>query len=110
MSESIFLKTIERGSLAGFIEIDEKTERITYHCKRDYTTTFKNPEEKIRAAYLTELILDYKYPKNRIDFEIKTKPDKDRIDIIIYSDEECKEPYLIVETKKDGISDIYNLK
>lgn len=105
MSENIFLKTIERGLKAGFIEIDEITERITYHCKRDYNTTFKNPEEKVRAAYLTELVLDYKYPKDRIDFEVKTKPDKDRIDIIIYSDKECLSPYLIVETKKDGISD-----
>ena len=61
MSENIFLKTIERGKQAGFIELDETTNRITYHCKRDYDTTFKNPEEKVRAAYLTELILDYKY-------------------------------------------------
>jgi type I restriction enzyme M protein len=105
MSENIFLKTIERGVKANFISFDNKTDRVTYHCKRDYSTTFKNPEEKVRASYLTELVLDYKYPKNRIDFEIKTKPDKDRIDIIIYSDDECLSPYLIVETKKDGISD-----
>lgn len=59
MSENIFLKTIERGKQSGFIEIDEVTERITYRCKRDYNTSFKNPEEKVRAAYLTELILDY---------------------------------------------------
>ena len=105
MIENIFYQTIERGLKAGFIEIDEINERITYFCNRDFNTSFKNPEEKVRAAYLTELILDYKYPKNRIDFEIKTKPDKDRIDIIVYSDDECKSPYLIVETKKDGISD-----
>ena len=105
MSENIFLKTIDRGIKAGFIKVDEMTDRITYYCKRDYSTSFKNPEEKVRAAYLTELVLDYRYPKDRIDFEIKTKPDKDRIDIIIYSDKECKSPYLIVETKQDGISD-----
>jgi type I restriction enzyme M protein len=73
MSENIFLKTTERGLKAGFITIDEVTERITYHCKRDYNTSFKNPEEKVRAAYLTELVLDYKYPKERIDFEVKTR-------------------------------------
>jgi type I restriction enzyme M protein len=106
MNENIFLKTIQRGIDAGFIVYEEKINKITYDCMRIYKTTFKNPEEKVRAAYLTELILDYKYPKSRIDFEVKTKPDKDRIDIIVYSDNECKAPYLIVECKKDGISDL----
>jgi len=34
MGENIFLISIEKA-----------TERRTYHCKRDYKTTFKNPEE-----------------------------------------------------------------
>ncbi len=105
MINNVFERTVERGVKAGFIEIDYDNERVTYFCKQDFNTSYKNPEEKIRAAYLTELVLDYKYPKNRIDFEVKTKPDKDRIDIIVYEDDECKSPYLIIETKKDGISD-----
>jgi len=50
-------------------------------------------------------VLDYAYPKEKIDFEIGTKPDLDKADIVIYEDEELKEPYLVVECKKDGITD-----
>ncbi|MBT6011665.1 MAG: N-6 DNA methylase, partial [Candidatus Marinimicrobia bacterium] len=106
MATTIFMDTIQRGIDAGFIQLDKKTDRITYRCKRDYNTSFKNPEEKVRAAYLSELILDYLYPAARIDFEVKTKPDKDRIDILVFKDDECKDPYLIVECKKDGITDL----
>lgn len=34
-----------------------------------------------------------------------TKPDRDRIDILVYKDDELKEPYIVIECKKDGISD-----
>ncbi len=54
-----------------------------------------------------ELALDYLYPKARIDFEVKVErrtPD-DRADIVVYTDDELKKPYLVVECKKDGISD-----
>nr|AYC64608.1 hypothetical protein [Halimeda minima] len=33
-----------------------------------------------------------------------TKPDKDRIDLVVYKDDELKQPYIVVECKKDGIS------
>lgn len=51
--------------------------------------------------------MDYKYPNNKIDIEVKVErriPD-DRADIVVYEDEELKSPYLVVEVKRDGISD-----
>lgn len=33
-----------------------------------------------------------------------TKPDKDRIDLVVYKDDELKQPYIVVECKKNGIS------
>lgn len=104
-NQSIFEKNIERGIEAKIISFNEDKSKITYFCSKDYTTSFKNPEEKVRASYFTELVLDYDYPKEKIDFEVKTKPDLDEADIVIYEDDELKSPYLIVECKKDGITD-----
>jgi len=104
-NQSIFEKNIKRGVEAGIVSFNEDKTKITYACSRAYTTGFKNPEEKVRASYFCELVLDYAYPKEKIDFEIGTKPDLDKADIVIYEDEELKEPYLVVECKKDGITD-----
>jgi len=105
--ESIFEKNIQRGIEEGTISFNEDRSRVTYHCSRDYSTSFKNPEEKVRAAYFAELVIDYQYPKKRIDFEVSVprRTPEDRADIVVYEDDELKKPYLVVECKKDGISD-----
>ena len=104
-NQSIFEQNIKRGVEAGIISFNGDKTKITYTCSRAYTTSFKNPEEKVRASYFCELVLDYDYPKEKIDFEIKTKPDLDKADIVIYEDDDLKQPYIVVETKKDGITD-----
>ncbi|SMG12963.1 N-6 DNA methylase [Sphingobacterium psychroaquaticum] len=105
--DSIFYENITRGIDNKLICFSEDGNKIIYNCSRTYSTSFKNPEEKVRASYFVELVLDYQYPKEKIDIEVKVErrtPD-DRADIVVYEDEELKAPYLIVETKKDGISD-----
>ena len=105
--ESIFQRNIQRAVEKGYISFSADDSKITYHCNREYTTSFKKPEEKVRASYFAELVLDYAYPNKKIDFEVivpRRKPE-DRADIVIYEDEELKKPYLVVECKKDGITD-----
>lgn len=107
-NSSIFQNNIERGIRAKLIKFNDDNSRITYNCSRNYSTSFKNPEETIRASYFVELILDYQYPKEKIDIEVKVErriPD-DRADVVVYEDAELKIPFLIVETKCDGITDI----
>ncbi len=107
IGNSIFEENIKKGINKGYISLSKDGSRITYHCSRDYSTSFKNPEEKVRASYFAELVLDYQYPKERIDFEVivPRRTPEDRADIVIYEDDELKKPYLVVECKKDGISD-----
>lgn len=65
------------------------------------------PEEQVRAEFWAELIYKYEYPANRIKIEVVI-PDRlptDRADIVIFSDDECKRPYAVVECKKDGVTD-----
>jgi type I restriction enzyme M protein len=105
--DSIFEKNIRRGIEKGFISISEDNAKITYHGSRDYTTSFKNPEEKVRASYFTELVIDYEYSPKRITFEepVPRRTPGDRADIVVYEDDELKKPYIVIECKKDGITD-----
>ncbi|MCK4395250.1 restriction endonuclease subunit M [candidate division WOR-3 bacterium] len=101
------MENIKRGITREIISLSEDESRITYFCSRKYSTSFKNPEEKVRASYFVELIEDYNYTKERIDLEViipRRKPE-DRADIVVYEDDELKKPYLVVECKKDRISD-----
>ena len=101
------MDNIKRGIAKGLITISEDGSRINYSCSRKYSTSFKNPEEKVRASYFVELIEDYKYPKQRIDFEviIPRRTPADRADIVVYEGDELKIPYLVVECKKVYITD-----
>jgi len=106
-NDSIFEKNIQRGIEKKIISFNKDRSRVTYHCSRDYSTSFKNPEEKVRASYFAELVLDYQYPKEKIDFEVTVprRTPADKADIVVYEDDELKKPYLVVECKRDGISD-----
>lgn len=64
-------------------------------------------KNKIRASYFAELVLDYQYPNKKINFEVTVprRTPEDRADIVVYEDDELKKPYLVVECKRDGITD-----
>lgn len=66
-----------------------------------------NPEEKVRSRYYYDLIEKYNYPVKRIDFEIEmpSRTPQYYADIVIYKDDDKKIPYIVVECKKDGITD-----
>jgi len=105
-NDTVFMEKVNKGVSEGLISISDNGARITYHCKRDYSTGFRNPEEKVRASYFVELILDYNYPSKNIDIEVTVprRTPEDRADIVVY--DEKGEEYLVVECKKDGISDL----
>lgn len=106
-SDSIFMENIKRGIGKGIISLSDNESRITYKCSREYSVSFKNPEEKVRASYFVELVEGYHYPQERIGLEvtIPRRTPEDRADIVIFEDDTLKRPYLVVECKKDGISD-----
>lgn len=103
--DSIFMKNVQRGIEKGIISVAADNSRITYFCKREYSASFKNPEEKVRASYFVELVLDYDYPAKNIDIEVTVpkRTPKDRADIVVYDEKGAY--YLVVECKKDGITE-----
>lgn len=106
--QSNFQQNINKGIAAGLLKVNEDQTKITYLAARTFTTSLKTAEEKVRAAYYTELVLDYGYPAKCIDLEVNVprRTPNDRADIMVYEDDSCKgEPFIVVECKRDGISD-----
>lgn len=91
----------------AYITGEDSKRKITYVISDNHTEYYNDPEEQVRAEFWAELIYKYEYPANRIKIEVVI-PDRlptDRADIVIFSDDECKRPYAVVECKKDGVTD-----
>lgn len=85
----------------------EAKRKITYVTSDNHSENYNDPEEQVRAEFWAELIYKYEYPATRIKVEVVV-PDRlpsDRADIVIFSDDDCKRPYTVVECKKDGVTD-----
>jgi len=102
---------VEYAKIAELIDIGEKEglisitgKKVEYLAiKKSYSIT--DPEEQVRVSFYYELIKKYQYPKERIDLEVSVKGEKrPAADIVVYEDDEKKKPYIVVECKKDGIS------
>jgi len=95
---------LELGQSKGYFALDGKKIKYLATGKK---YNFSDPEEKVRAEYYFDLIEKYNYPAKRIELEIEMP---DRIperyaDIVVYKDDGKKIPYIVVECKKDGITD-----
>ena len=89
--EGLRLSPLEKAIKNGYINITgaEGKRKITYVCSENRTENYENPEEKVRAAFYSELIYCYDYPPNRIKVEV-TIPDRlpsDRADIVVFADD-----------------------
>lgn len=98
---------LEKSIKKDIIYFDENKNFITYtyqNKKRKYI----DPEEKVQAITFVKLILEYNYPQEQIkQFQpVQIGSSIKEADIIIYSDKECKSPFIIVECKKQDISDL----
>lgn len=100
---------LDRAKQDGYAVITgpDNKQKITYITSDNHSENYSDPEEKVRAEFWAELIYAYDYPANRIRIEVAV-PDRvptDRADIVVFSDDDCKKPYIVVECKKDGVTD-----
>ena len=98
---------IKQGESLGYIKIDSETNYITY-LHQNKRRNFNNPEEKIQAQTFLKLILEYKYPVENIEMFVTVQMGvaKKEADIIVYNDKEHLSPYIVVECKKEEISEL----
>ena len=102
MAESL----IEQGIQKGLISFNDDRTRITY-TYINKSCNYLDPEEQVEAESFLKLVLIYNYPKNRIKlFEKVTMGSSTReADIIVYDDDMCLNPSIIVECKKQEVSE-----
>ena len=97
---------IQIGIDKGFISFNEDRSRITYIFQKK-ERNYNNPEEKVQAETFLRLILDYNYPENRIrQFVPVTRGSETKeADLIVYDDEMCLAPHIVVECKRQDVSE-----
>ncbi|MEN6440117.1 MAG: N-6 DNA methylase [Syntrophobacter sp.] len=86
----------------GFIEVRGNRIKYNLNQKREYDWT--DPEEWVRARTIAYLIISKNYPANRIRTEVQVprRTPNDWADIVVYIDDRCTDPYLVVENKAAG--------
>jgi type I restriction enzyme M protein len=99
---------LERAISAGHATLagEGSRQRITYVAVNQ-TERFADPEEQVRAEFWAELIYRYEYEPSCIGVEV-TIPDRtprDVADLVVFKDNERKQPFAVVECKPDGITD-----
>ncbi|MXZ01321.1 N-6 DNA methylase, partial [Candidatus Poribacteria bacterium] len=94
------------GEQKGYIEFLNEGTTIHYIAP-DKKYRFTNPEEQVRARFYVQLIELFQYPENRIDLEVTVprRTPSDRADIVVFRDDEKKNPFIVVECKKDETSE-----
>ena len=103
----LIMDLIESGIKKRLISFDKYRKYITYlhqKKKRNYT----NPEEQVQAETFLKLILVYDYPVERIRqfVNVTMGSSTKEADILVYNDDDCSEPHIIVECKKSEVSEL----
>ena len=97
---------IQIGMEKGFISFNEDRSRITYIYQKK-ERNYNNPEEKVQAEAFLKLILDYNYPESHIRQFVPVTMGSDikEADIVVYDDDMCLSPHIVVECKRQDVSE-----
>ena len=100
------MNLIDTGIDKGLIRFDDNRDFITY-IHQNKKRNFNNPEEKVQAETFLTLALIYGYPIDRIRqfVSVQMGSETKEADIIVYNDDECEETYILVECKKEELTD-----
>ena len=100
------MNLIAKGIEKGLIRFNDDKSIITY-IHQNKKRNFNNPEEKVQAETFLTLVLIYGYPVARIRqfVSVQMGSETREADIIVYSDDECESTFIVVECKKEEITD-----
>lgn len=79
-------------------------DKVTYRLHTPKSYNWNDPEEWVRAFCIAWLVIEQDYPANRIKTEVTVprRTPSDFADIVVYRDDACRTPYLIIENKSSG--------
>jgi type I restriction enzyme M protein len=100
------LNLFETGIEKGIIKFDDDHNYITY-LRQNKKRNFNYPEEKVQAETFLSLILVYGYPEDRIRqyVPVQMGAETKEADIIVYADDKYEETHILIECKKEDITD-----
>lgn len=107
MENKIILNDIiKQGIEKRIISFNEDYSRVKYTFQNK-ERNYNNPEEKVQVESFCKLVLEYNYPEENIDQFVKvtTGSTPHEADIIVYSDNSHKKPYIVVECKKSDVTE-----
>ena len=99
------LELIQKGIRRGLFSINGS--RITYNVNRRKEYNWDDPEEKVRAYTLAYLVYEKAYEPSciRLEVEVPRRTPEDHADIVVFETDRCDRPYLVVENKKEHLSE-----
>jgi type I restriction enzyme M protein len=102
--ETLEAELIQQAIYRNILSVTDS--RITYKLHHQKTYNWNDPEEWVRAWTISWLIIVKGYPPNRLKTEVTVprRTPNDFADIVVYSDDLCRTPYLVVENKAYGRS------
>ena len=97
---------INIGLKRGLISFDEERKTI-YYKHQNKKRNYSSPEEKVQAETFLKLVIQYGYQPQRIlqFVTVKMGSESKEADIIVYNDDECTQPHILVECKKQEVSE-----
>ncbi|MBP6431860.1 MAG: N-6 DNA methylase [Ferruginibacter sp.] len=100
------MNLIKTGIEKGLIRFDEDRNFITY-VNQNKKRNYNNPEEKVQAETFLTLVLIYGYPESRIKqfIPVQMGSETKEADIAVYSDDAYEETYILIECKKEDLTD-----
>lgn len=100
---SNFIQQAIKDNLIRFYDDYKRIEYVLESKSRLYT----NPEEQVQAETYCQLIYKYNYNPKRIKNYVTVTMGSERkeADIVVYNDDECKQPHILVECKQPEVSE-----
>lgn len=98
---------IEQGIAKKLIRFEDGDKYITY-IHQNKRRNYDNPEEKVQAEAYLRLVIDYRYPPERIKqfVTVQMGSETREADIIVYDDAGCQKTLIVVECKKQEVSEL----
>ena len=98
---------IAQGTTRKLIRLEDNDKYIVY-IDQNKRRNFDNPEEKVQAEAYLSLVLDYKYPAGQVRqfVSIQMGAETKEADIIVYEDALRLKPLIVVECKKQDVTEL----
>ncbi|MDV2459568.1 N-6 DNA methylase [Elizabethkingia anophelis] len=100
------MSLIDQGILKKLISFSKDGQSINY-INHNRPRKYSLPEEQVQAETFLKLVIDYGYSPNRIKMFVPVTmgSGKKEADIIVYNDDDCLIPHILVECKKQEVSE-----